>query len=88
MSKVKKSDKVELTKFEQTVIDVSQQLPKFSRTVAGRQIQLSCSPSTLSVLENLFNKFRKRYKSVNEANVLAVAAKYFLLAMKEDDEEV
>lgn len=87
MSKSKKTEKIELTQFEQTVIDVSSRMPEFPRTVAGRQIDVSCSASSLYVLNSLFDLFRQRYKSISEGNVLAIVAKYFMENVKEDESD-
>jgi hypothetical protein len=86
MSKIKETEVFKLNRFKRTVTDVSSRMPQFPRTVAGRQIHISCSASSLHVINSLFDLFRENYRTVNDGDALAIVAKYFMENVKEEDE--
>jgi len=71
------------SKFDAVVRSIS--LPDYPKTIPGRQIHPLFSFSELSVLEELLDLWRNRYKTVNEAHAIAVACKFFLENVKEDE---
>ena len=71
--------------FEELVREISGTLPEFPRTMAGRQMHINCSARSLHIINSYFDLFRKHFKSVNEADALAIAAKYFMENVKEDE---
>lgn len=77
----------ESTQLEVVVRDLTSRMPEFPKTTPGRQLFILASASNLHVINNLFQVFRSRFKTVNEGDALAIAAKYFMENVKDRHDE-
>lgn len=76
------SEKLE---FDELVREVSKKLPQYPRTIPGRMIYISFNGSQLAQFDALLDEWRKYFKTVSEAQAIAVVCKFFLENVKEDE---
>lgn len=87
MSESKKIEKIKFTKFEQTVFDVSSQMP--DRKMLPGSIQdfiLFYQPQLVQLLA-LEERFKKYYRTANRAQIIALACRYFLNQTEEPEKK-
>jgi hypothetical protein len=76
-----------MTNFRETVIETSRNISKLPATMPGRQLFILFSASQLNQLTSLQERWRETFKSVNEAELIAVACRYLLDQTEIPEEE-